>query len=206
MRRLLYGIISAVLINGCGNDLTRTTTAATSNNEIVIYANNNSTYDSTDFQQGITDINAQLSRDFYPKWNINATIIIGHGTPSVEIDNSFNDTLSKTESYATQNGAFVNYPLAQTVNNDGHEPNRCMSHEIINMLMLRTGKAINGLSITDCCGGDSYAVNGTGPQNLSDFAYPSFCIIGGQTPYDYCNILTAPLTPLPGQKLIYYAY
>jgi hypothetical protein len=175
---------------------------------LTIYASNRSRLPEARFREGINHLNLQLRRDFGPRWGISARVVEG-GSQNLSgatiVIQPVAESPYRVESYAMANGARVNYELAEKTNPDGYEEIRCMSHECINMLMLHFKKAIDGLSITDCCGGNAYPAEPGGPQDLCDFAFPSFCVAEGKAPFDMCKSLTAPLTPLPGHKLIYYA-
>lgn len=201
---LLALAIAALLLPGCGGltgEPGQRGHSLLEGQNVTIYAENKSAWPTERFELAIAALNLQLTRDFAPKWNVHATVVIG---PAVGSDPFRLLVLPDFEGIGTDkptaqgihrgHTAYANFKTSST-------PSASCSHEVLEMLVDPIGSYGNH-QVCDPVAPHAYNVLGEpDPERLqyvADFVFPTYWEAGSSGPWDQMGLVPAQGVPAVG--------
>jgi hypothetical protein len=168
-------------------------------------------------KKAVTDLQTQVTRDFYPAWGIDADLTFyPNGNPPADawqlvILNNSDQANALGYHDLTDSGLPLGKVFAGTDAQSGNSWTVTASHELLEMLAdpdinltvltqdNNGGGVLFAYENCDACESDQYAydINGT---KVSDFVFPAWfeAFHRPGTQYDYCKHISQPFQLLPG--------
>lgn len=192
---------------------------------LTVYVRNTSTAMSdAQIRNALPALQAQVSVDFAPVWNTDATLDFIGSAPApaggwLMTVNDYSDVQGALGYHQVcthgHDGTPCGYVSAQTTLTDGLSPTVTLSHELLEMLadpftttMQKVGTRFFIQEVCDApeADGDGYTRPGAdgSPIMLSDFVTPAWFRPGHVGPYDFRGLVKKPLQLLAGGYISYW--
>jgi hypothetical protein len=174
----------------------------------IAVMNRTTTMNDEDITRYIADLQMQISKDCFPIYDKSATLyfhpdktdpppthwklVVMHtnGEPRRPFGvHKYNEVTNIANGYI-----FIDHIL-----DFGYEISKVMSHELLEMITnpKRELVSVGGIKyineICDPIGSSSYAIGGT---YVSNFVFPTFYGVDTKSPYDFCGLVSSPMTVL----------